>query len=572
MEWNIILNSEGLTPNNKIEIFRSKLNVLELLIDSNVKQNKKEFYNREIINCYDNLIELYKKDKENLYKYYIEEKINYLMFKPIENFCINNENIKRMLICIETDMGKDWKEIYYQKKMYGLLSLSKYDEVIYLYKSEVESYYNDNLCFTYYLTSLYRLGEIDELRNELRHIDILNDNKSIGILIYKLRIAIKDNDKELIDEVLSKSYEINGHYAEDLRLKALMALYKISEFTNEEYKEKIERMYFESLTKDKKLENNYQAYSNITLNLFDKKDINSILYHYTSIYGLKGIIENKELWVTGMDYLNDSKERRYILEYLQYIIKKLKENNKIELVGCLEYVLWGIKLFFKEDLFEDVEIYSVIRKYVTNNLIRRLNNSYVLSLSKNSDSLTLWGNYSNNEGYNIGFDKNSLIDTFINSNSTQYSQPLHGDVLYKGKEHAEDICLEEIIMEIEEYYKKCIEYGISREKIVCGLIGNMIYIGLFIKQKEFMNEEEYRVVFLRENYFEEGFRTEFRIKDSSFIPFIRVPFNESDIKSITVGPNNKSDITENGLKALLEEKGFNLEEIEINKSNIPLRY
>lgn len=572
IKCNKILFNNELNSEKIEDIIIEKIHVIKDLINSDISLNKKELYNREIINCYDSIIEFYKGINTGSYDYYIEEKINYLMFEPRESVDIKNENIKKMLICIETDMGKEWGELYYQKKIYGLLSLSKYDEVVYLYKSEVENNYNDNICFIHYLTSLYRLGLFDKFREELKKREILIDEQAVGLLMYKLKIAVIENDEDTINYVLDKSYQINNHYFQEVRFKALLELCKISKFTNKECKEKIEKMYFETLINDKKFENNYQAYSNIKLNLFDKRDVNSILYHYTSIYALKGIIENKELWVTGVDYLNDSKERRYIIEYLEFVINKLKEINNNGIVEYLEYVLWGIRLFFKEELSETGEIYNIIRSYVNNNLIRRLNDSYVLSLSKNNDSLTLWGNYANNEGYNIGFDKNSLIETFINSDSTQYSIPLHGEVLYKSIEYDKDVNSDEIIIEVQEYYNNCIKYDVSKEKIICGLIGNMIYIGLFIKQKEFINEEEYRVVFLRENYFEEGFRTEFRIKDSSFIPFIKVPFNERDIKSIRVGPNNKSDIAENGLMALLEEKGFNLEEIEINKSNIPLRY
>lgn len=575
IECNKMLFDDELSLEEREYIIIQKIHTIKDLINSDITLSKKELYNSEIINCYDNIIKLYEDINKKRYDYYVEEKINYLMFEPRESIDIKNENIKKMLICIEADMGKDWGELYYQKKIYGLLNLNKYDEVVYLYKSEVENNFNDNFCFIHYLTSLYRLGRINEFREELRNKEIFDDIKNtelIGILLYKLKIAIKDNDKELINDILMKSYKVNDIYAEDLRIRALIALYKISDFTNEGYKEKIEKMYFENLINDKNFENNYQVYSNITLNLFEKNDTNLILYHYTSIYSLKGIIENKELWVTGIDYLNDSKERKYIIEYLEFVINKLKEIDNNGIVECLKYVLWGIRLFFKEELSETDGIYDEIRSYVNNNLIRRLNDSYVLSLSKNNDSLTLWGNYSNNEGYNIGFEKNSLIDTFINSDSSENWIPLHGEVLYKSINYDKDIKSNEIIIEIQEYYNKCIKYNVSKEKIICGLIGNMIYIGLFIKQKEFMNEEEYRVVFLRENYFEKGFRTEFRIKDSSVIPFIKVPFNERDIKSIKIGPNNRSDITEKGLKALLKEKGFNLEEIEINKSNIPLRY
>jgi len=37
----------------------------------------------------------------------------------------------------------------------------------------------------------------------------------------------------------------------------------------------------------------------------------TVLYHYTSAEGLKGIIENNELWATSAYYLNDSAEMFY---------------------------------------------------------------------------------------------------------------------------------------------------------------------------------------------------------------------------------------------------------------------
>jgi hypothetical protein len=38
---------------------------------------------------------------------------------------------------------------------------------------------------------------------------------------------------------------------------------------------------------------------------------NFVLYHYTTADGLKGIVENDELWATSAYYLNDSTEIMY---------------------------------------------------------------------------------------------------------------------------------------------------------------------------------------------------------------------------------------------------------------------
>jgi hypothetical protein len=53
-----------------------------------------------------------------------------------------------------------------------------------------------------------------------------------------------------------------------------------------------------------------------------------VLYHYTSADGLKGIIENDELWATSAYYLNDSAEILYGYRVLHLAIETwLKKNN-----------------------------------------------------------------------------------------------------------------------------------------------------------------------------------------------------------------------------------------------------
>ncbi len=49
----------------------------------------------------------------------------------------------------------------------------------------------------------------------------------------------------------------------------------------------------------------------------------TILYHFTNQQGLLGIVENKEIWATQIQYLNDTSEYRYTLELAQ---RELEEN------------------------------------------------------------------------------------------------------------------------------------------------------------------------------------------------------------------------------------------------------
>ena len=47
----------------------------------------------------------------------------------------------------------------------------------------------------------------------------------------------------------------------------------------------------------------------------------NVLYHYTSLSGLLGIIENKCIWASDIRYLNDSNEFSYTIELASELFK-----------------------------------------------------------------------------------------------------------------------------------------------------------------------------------------------------------------------------------------------------------
>src|ERR1022692_1876297 len=63
----------------------------------------------------------------------------------------------------------------------------------------------------------------------------------------------------------------------------------------------------------------------------DQPPPDTILYHYTSAEGLKGIIEKNELWATSAYYLNDSAEMFYGYNVLREVLNQwLRENWRTE--------------------------------------------------------------------------------------------------------------------------------------------------------------------------------------------------------------------------------------------------
>lgn len=110
--------------------------------------------------------------------------------------------------------------------------------------------------------------------------------------------------------------------------------------------------------------------------------VDEVIYHYTSAEGLRGIIENSEIWLTNVAFTNDTTE-----------CKALQE---------------------EKDLFIDSDF--------TNNLVRDswrdfVHNSgndydtYITSFSRGEESLEQWRGYGN---FRIGFEANKLISPCSN--------------------------------------------------------------------------------------------------------------------------------------------------------------
>lgn len=647
--------------NNKIydnlEVFhQGKINILKEKVKDSDNKELKEIFNKEIMDSYDYLIETSDNKIE-----YLKQKMDYLIDDKS-----NKTNIYKFLYSNEFIRSEEIKREYYAKKMYLLNEFNRYEEAKYIYNREIESYFKDKEdksyyddCSISYLIALQHLKEHKNIEIELQNKkDILLDSKPFLYFNIAIYTAFIDGNESKLQMYL---LDINEYYRRkdeeyyELKLKCLSYLYEINRDKNIEIQ--INDLYFENLKfllKNKNSYINYEATSNITTNLIVKAHNDDILYHYTDINALKSILENNELWVTASEFLNDSSETKCIIDYFKgfndkfeefriFLTSKRSEEKEIEqnlkskgfnrLEEFFEYdefnkilkraihqienyyfknrefgdVNYGVDALFnrEEDDWDSEDVYL----YIKENLKPRLRKTYILSLSKNRDSLILWGNYSNNSGYNIGFKRKELIEQFkqnLYSNEKIYDRVIDGEVNYVDISQKKNMDIK-IIKEFYDYYKECKEKNIDEDIIICGIISNIISVGLFTKKKVFSNEEEYRVVIIKEDNKDDSIdMNSFRCKDGAIIPFLKVPFKDESITNIMIGPNNKSDISEEGLRALFEhkrkfykydhkkieeanneykddediikeiiliEKEKNKEiDVEINKSGIPLRY
>lgn len=271
----------------------------------------------------------------------------------------------------------------------------------------------------------------------------------------------------------------------------------------------------------------------------------SILYHYTKSNGVNGIVNHNCFWATKSDFLNDPNEFSHIYGIIEEV--------------CRE----NIKDLALKDMFLEDSIYSK----------REKNREYfVLSFSKCRDSITMWSEFGNKTGYNIGFRSDEITSRIEEAAEIAY----HGLVVYDEKKQKQlirkNICgylpnllrmpLHEILetgsrdREDSTYLKACRKFKRTVD----------VY-AMFFKHAGFAEEQEYRFIFKKQK----DTKVYFRAKDGFMLPYIEIPLSEKllPIEEIMVAPQNHIDLAKSGMEYMLLTKGY---KAEVAMSNIKLRY
>lgn len=289
------------------------------------------------------------------------------------------------------------------------------------------------------------------------------------------------------------------------------------------------------------------------------------IYHYTSLQGLKSIIETQKIYCTNINFLNDKKEYKYGVDLILGIIKNLK--NEDSNTHILEMVEMNIDLIFNSE-------------------------RYVICFSKNGDLLSQWRAYANHgRGVAIGFDFKLF--------KTTTEQVLRG----KHIEYVEDYQnkrIKDFIQIIIQFYEKKKDiidwedstYDKTVAKIVIKYLEDII---AYYKNPCFDEEKEYRF-----QYEIDGINTLkgdeeilFRTSEIMLIPYIELqpqyntfvegktkgnddhntyplhPIKQFPISKLIIGPSLDYEPVKLGIEELLRKKDY--KDVVIEKSKIPYR-
>ncbi len=111
-----------------------------------------------------------------------------------------------------------------------------------------------------------------------------------------------------------------------------------------------------------------------------------LLYHYTTVAGLDGILRSRELWATDLRFLNDSEEYLYTVNLVLAEVERQRESSTDPL-DIAELDALGHMVRGEEEVIPSV---------------------FVFSMSANGDQLSQWRGYGKGGGFALGFNAEQL--------------------------------------------------------------------------------------------------------------------------------------------------------------------
>jgi hypothetical protein len=297
----------------------------------------------------------------------------------------------------------------------------------------------------------------------------------------------------------------------------------------------------------------YELFAPLIDHVRRRVESGSSVFHYTTIDGLVGIIENDALQASNIFFMNDSSEVHHGLELIA---------SRIEEVFPAE----------RSRTPSETIIVTMFERFAA--AAETVADAYVSCFCRKDDLLSQWRAYGNNETcYSIKFSARSL---FRQSIPTSFFAP----VQYLAHQK-----IERVDRLIEGAHKTLSQFSIEDleidEETIRELLEHFSYpyllTALFMKHEAFKEECEWRLV-----YFpwmtESGERAEVEIKARSGIavPYVNLRVQESEekelrlpISQIRVGPSSDANLAIRGLTRLLEKYGRS--NIAVIASQTPLR-
>lgn len=286
------------------------------------------------------------------------------------------------------------------------------------------------------------------------------------------------------------------------------------------------------------------------------------IYHYTSQKGLESILSSNSIWFSDSEALNDTSEGKYLYSLLSFILDNYQDSSKSfetfkqQIYNCIINVENGV-------IFNYTSSHGGLRH------VDEESHYFICSFCENNDALNMWQYYTKSEnraGYNIKFFLNDFLQSIKNCSDLNGLINVRAyRVLYNIDEQT--AFLKQVITFFYEIWKNTL----YKEFVLNDLAEYLYVIKFALKHPAFEQEKEIRIISkVSKNVFDSALtndQVKIRFGNDLYIPYISVVFEKNLIKHIKASPltNNFESV-----RYILQK--YNYEDVEIDKSNIPIRY
>ena len=286
-----------------------------------------------------------------------------------------------------------------------------------------------------------------------------------------------------------------------------------------------------------------------------------VLFHYTGQHGLIGIAQERAIWASRIDFLNDKSE-------LEHALELVRDQLQIAAAGCGEHLANALKA---------TENAVCLPRAMDGHRMFRWNVPHVASLSENGDLLSQWRGYcGGGSGFSIGFSRERLAHV-LSANGAELAPVIYHDS-QKNDLIAKAVgdLVRELSAAIGSEELPSPDQMAATNKLISGFIKSTSEFAPLFKDKAFAEEREWRIIV--RDVVKLGFdNAKFRIGRPGPVPYISVSLLENEaqnnritmpIQSVILSPSTEHvvHIAVMGILSPIISTGFS-----VGPSAIPLR-
>jgi hypothetical protein len=304
----------------------------------------------------------------------------------------------------------------------------------------------------------------------------------------------------------------------------------------------------------------------VDITKYVKRSPPPLLWHYTTLEGLQGIVKEQAIWATDVRYLNDRREYVHARDLFVEVITEKKKNASDSEKLTLDQSL---------DVIQTVHTLENYRVFVS-------------SFSANEDQLSQWRAYgSAAKGISIGFDLRRLNIPEVESSANVFAPCVYSrqqqinmigvwlqhffSVMQRmkdanAKNSSESLCKDD---PPDVATKKLLTaFGADLSMELFQIVMDPGRLFALMKHESFAEENEWRLVISesRARINSSPHKLQTRVRGTTFVPYISVPIQQlpskhgsnSRIKSITIGPHPDPEMAMYALSEFLLSQDVNL--------------